>query len=206
MLSNLVSNAVKFTERGGVTLRVTLAEGRTDPHGGPVIAFVVTDTGIGIAPENLTAIFGAFQQGDGTLSRRYGGTGLGLSIAREVAALLGGEITAESEVGLGQHVHLVTCRPRRRRPSPWPACRASWRCPSPSPALAAPGAAREWAAPGETPALAQGPQATRNLLVLEGTAVACSTCSPIARCRTSLTAADRCPSPPSPPRRRASPR
>jgi CheY-like chemotaxis protein len=61
----------------------------------------VADTGIGIAPENLSTIFGAFQQGDGTLSRRYGGTGLGLSIAREVGALLGGEIKAQSELGHG---------------------------------------------------------------------------------------------------------
>ncbi len=66
-----------------------------------MLEFSVADTGIGIAPDNLTTIFGAFQQGDGTLSRRYGGTGLGLSIAREVGALLGGEITAESELGQG---------------------------------------------------------------------------------------------------------
>jgi len=99
VLGNLLANAVKFTERGHVQLRVALA-GRRAP-GGEMLAFSVADTGIGIAPENLITIFGAFQQGDGTLSRRYGGTGLGLSIAREVGALLGGEITAESELGRG---------------------------------------------------------------------------------------------------------
>jgi signal transduction histidine kinase/HAMP domain-containing protein/CheY-like chemotaxis protein len=99
VLGNLLANAVKFTERGHVQLRVALA-GRRAP-GREMLAFSVADTGIGIAPENLTTIFGAFQQGDGTLSRRYGGTGLGLSIAREVGALLGGEITAESELGRG---------------------------------------------------------------------------------------------------------
>jgi signal transduction histidine kinase/HAMP domain-containing protein/CheY-like chemotaxis protein len=97
VLGNLVSNAVKFTERGQVTLRVA-ADGSP---GGPFAAFSVTDTGIGIAPENLAVIFGAFQQGDGTLSRRYGGTGLGLSIASEVSALLGGRISATSDLGHG---------------------------------------------------------------------------------------------------------
>ncbi len=108
VLGNLLSNAVKFTESGHVLLRVgpapTLDQpgpSRRAPEGVDVLAFAVTDTGIGIAPENLTTIFGAFQQGDGTLSRRYGGTGLGLSIAREVGALLGGEITAESELSQG---------------------------------------------------------------------------------------------------------
>jgi len=98
VLGNLLSNAVKFTERGHVLLRVG-----PDPRtgGGDILVFSVTDTGIGIAPENLTTIFGAFQQGDGTLSRRYGGTGLGLSIVREVGALLGGEIIAQSELGQG---------------------------------------------------------------------------------------------------------
>jgi signal transduction histidine kinase/HAMP domain-containing protein len=100
VLGNLLSNAVKFTERGHVLLGVGLT-GRRTPDGGDILAFSVTDTGIGIAPENLTTIFGAFQQGDGTLSRRYGGTGLGLSIVREVGALLGGEITAESELSQG---------------------------------------------------------------------------------------------------------
>ncbi|MBV9208303.1 MAG: response regulator, partial [Actinobacteria bacterium] len=100
VLGNLLANAVKFTQEGQVMLRVGPAARRA-AEGGDVLAFSVVDTGIGIAPENLSTIFGAFQQGDGTLSRRYGGTGLGLSIAREVGALLGGEITADSELGRG---------------------------------------------------------------------------------------------------------
>jgi signal transduction histidine kinase/HAMP domain-containing protein/CheY-like chemotaxis protein len=101
VLGNLLSNAAKFTERGGVRLRVARGGGGNGHGSGDMLALSVTDTGIGIAPENLTTIFGAFQQGDGTLSRRYGGTGLGLSIAREVGTLLGGQITAESELGQG---------------------------------------------------------------------------------------------------------
>jgi signal transduction histidine kinase/HAMP domain-containing protein/CheY-like chemotaxis protein len=97
VLGNLLSNAAKFTESGGVTIRARLHTA----DDGPMLAFEVADTGIGIAPENVDTIFGAFQQGDGTLSRRYGGTGLGLSIAREVGTLLGGLITAESELGRG---------------------------------------------------------------------------------------------------------
>jgi signal transduction histidine kinase/HAMP domain-containing protein/CheY-like chemotaxis protein len=100
VLGNLLANAVKFTERGHVALRIAGA-GRSAADGAAMVTFSVGDTGIGIAPENLSTIFGAFQQGDGTLSRRYGGTGLGLSIAREVGTLLGGEITAESELGHG---------------------------------------------------------------------------------------------------------
>jgi signal transduction histidine kinase/CheY-like chemotaxis protein/HAMP domain-containing protein len=102
VLGNLLSNAVKFTERGRVTLRVSATS--ADGAGGgdrSVAVFSVTDTGIGIAPDNLAVIFGAFQQGDGTLSRRYGGTGLGLSIASEVSALLGGTISATSDLGHG---------------------------------------------------------------------------------------------------------
>jgi CheY-like chemotaxis protein len=100
VLGNLLSNAVKFTSSGSVVLRVGVADRRA-LDGGTVVGFSVTDTGIGIMPENLPTIFGAFQQGDGTLNRRYGGTGLGLSIAREVGALLGGDITADSEPGRG---------------------------------------------------------------------------------------------------------
>ena len=103
VLGNLLSNAVKFTETGHVLLRVGLDHrtGGRAARAGDALAFSVADTGIGISPDNLGTIFGAFQQGDGTLSRRYGGTGLGLSIAREVGALLGGEISAESELGRG---------------------------------------------------------------------------------------------------------
>ena len=93
VLRNLLSNAVKFTETGRVDLTVSTA--------GDTIVFAVRDTGIGIAEENLETIFGAFQQADGTTSRRYGGTGLGLSISRQVAYLLGGELRAESELGVG---------------------------------------------------------------------------------------------------------
>jgi len=98
VVGNLLSNAVKFTERGQVTLRVRPSGKDHDPA---LLDFSVIDSGIGIAPENLAAIFGVFQQGDGTLSRRYGGTGLGLSIASEVSALLGGQITAHSDLGRG---------------------------------------------------------------------------------------------------------
>ncbi|MGH3261565.1 MAG: sensor histidine kinase, partial [Trebonia sp.] len=106
VLGNLLSNAVKFTEGGRVTLQVSGTESAAsgvaeDTDDDSVAVFTVTDTGIGIAPENLAAIFGAFQQGDGTLSRRYGGTGLGLSIASEVSALLGGTISATSDLGHG---------------------------------------------------------------------------------------------------------
>ncbi|MEU8413185.1 HAMP domain-containing protein [Amycolatopsis japonica] len=105
VLRNLLSNAVKFTEDGSVELRVKLVDTIVSPSGvappESLVAFSVTDTGIGIAEENLDSIFGAFQQADGTTSRKYGGTGLGLSISREVAYLLGGEIRADSVLGTG---------------------------------------------------------------------------------------------------------
>jgi signal transduction histidine kinase/HAMP domain-containing protein len=107
VLRNLLSNAFKFTEAGGVTLGIAKAEPE-DTFNNPVLRdaeeilmFSVTDTGIGVAPDKLQLIFEAFQQEDGTTSRRYGGTGLGLSISREIARLLGGEIRVQSEVGAG---------------------------------------------------------------------------------------------------------
>ncbi|MFJ6618046.1 HAMP domain-containing protein [Kitasatospora sp. NPDC091335] len=105
VLRNLLSNAVKFTEQGRVGLHIAPADETEIPEGvrrdGPVLAFRVTDTGIGIAPQHLETVFGAFQQADGTTSRKYGGTGLGLSISREIAFLLGGAITVESTPGRG---------------------------------------------------------------------------------------------------------
>ncbi|MFI6144530.1 HAMP domain-containing protein [Streptomyces sp. NPDC051109] len=105
VLRNLLSNAVKFTERGGVELRIEQATVPEVPAGlrgrGPVVAFRVRDTGIGIPEQQLASVFGAFQQADGTTSRKYGGTGLGLSISREIAQLLGGAVTAESAPGQG---------------------------------------------------------------------------------------------------------
>ncbi|MEU8549320.1 HAMP domain-containing protein [Streptomyces roseoverticillatus] len=115
VLRNLLSNAVKFTDTGAVelvirpaggdvpdTIREQLLEAGSlrDPDG-EVIAFSVTDTGIGIAASKMRVIFEAFKQADGTTSRKYGGTGLGLSISREIARLLGGEIHAASEPGRG---------------------------------------------------------------------------------------------------------
>jgi CheY-like chemotaxis protein len=111
ILKNLLSNAFKFTARGEVGLHITTQKTET----GDEIVFAVTDTGIGIAPEQQATVFEAFRQADGSTHRRYGGTGLGLSISRDLARLLGGDILLDSTPGKGSTFTLIlpsTWQPR----------------------------------------------------------------------------------------------
>ncbi|HTU71540.1 MAG TPA: response regulator [Candidatus Baltobacteraceae bacterium] len=98
VLVNLVGNAIKFTERGGVALLVDLVSRSGDAVR---VAFAVRDTGIGIDPETLPKLFGAFTQADGSTTRKFGGTGLGLAITKRLVELMGGEIAVESSAGNG---------------------------------------------------------------------------------------------------------
>jgi hypothetical protein len=129
VLKNLLSNAIKFTEVGSVTFTAEPAKGGWSPENihlndaSQVIAFRVKDTGIGIPADKHRVVFEAFQQADGTTSRKYGGTGLGLSISREITRFLGGEIKLRSEPGIGSEftLHLpVTFTGHRHAPATEP--------------------------------------------------------------------------------------
>src|SRR5262249_54106535 len=96
-LFNLLSNACKFTEKGTITLAVA----REALDGQEAMVFRVTDTGIGMTPEQLAKLFPAFSQAEEATTRKYGGTGLGLALSRRLCGMMGGDVTVESEAGLG---------------------------------------------------------------------------------------------------------
>jgi PAS domain S-box-containing protein len=99
VLTNLVGNAIKFTSEGYVRIDVSLSA--TDDPDTPMVTLNVTDTGIGIAPDSLRAVFEKFTQADGSTTRVYGGTGLGLTITKRIAEMMGGHVDVSSEVGVG---------------------------------------------------------------------------------------------------------
>lgn len=103
ILINLVGNAVKFTERGGISIAVR----REGSEEAPTVVFVVSDTGIGMTPETRSGLFREFNQGDASVTRRYGGTGLGLAISKRLATLMAGDITVESALGQGSTFSLT---------------------------------------------------------------------------------------------------
>jgi PAS domain S-box-containing protein len=104
ILVNLVGNAIKFTDRGEVNVRV---ESERSDSGSILLHFAVRDTGVGIPADKVQAIFEPFIQADGSMSRRFGGTGLGLSISMQLVELMGGRIWAESEIGKGSTFHFL---------------------------------------------------------------------------------------------------
>ena len=115
VLINLMSNAVKFTERGQVSVNLLVEEERP---AGPLLHFEIADTGVGICPEKQSVIFEPFSQADGSLTRRYGGAGLGLTICARFVEMMGGEIWVESELGQGSRFHFTARFPRPPETAP----------------------------------------------------------------------------------------
>jgi len=107
ILLNLVGNAIKFTDKGSITIRVEPAVARPTEGGKIALHFSVADTGIGIPKDKLEDIFKSFEQADSSYAREYGGTGLGLAISRQLTTLMGGTMWVESEPGLGSTFHLI---------------------------------------------------------------------------------------------------
>lgn len=116
-LSNLLGNAIKFTQRGEIAFEVAIQE-QTDER--VTLHFNVSDTGIGIAPESVTSIFDAFRQADGSTTRRHGGTGLGLAITHQIAEMMNGRVWVESRLGKGSTFHFTAEFGRTRRPQSHP--------------------------------------------------------------------------------------
>jgi len=114
IIVNLIGNAIKFTEQGEVVLHVE-AESRTRDE--IRLHFTVADTGIGIPAEKQSSIFAAFNQADGSMTRKYGGTGLGLSISSRLLELMGGRIWVESEAGRGSRFHFIVCLGLQKSPT-----------------------------------------------------------------------------------------
>ena len=143
VLVNLLSNAVKFTDAGTVRVRVDLAP---PADGRPTLAFAVEDTGVGIAPDRLEAVFERFAQADDSTARTHGGTGLGLAICRRLAEAMGGAVTAESVPGEGSTFRFTVAvgpaaeaaPPAAPPPAPLPEAVPSPEAAPPAPADAAP--------------------------------------------------------------------